>query len=143
MQGLSHAGDPTGVGLTWIQLGEPDGPSVILEKTGGGAGFTTYIALSPGRDTGIFFAVTEGKGAGHIDFFHESNNLLAALANVPPLPPEAHHAPAKNAVTGRVPRPDPELVTAPPSLAGPQTLPQPQTDVARRAPGGLPGRRIP
>ena len=38
-QGLSHAGDPTGIGLAWIQLGDPDGPSTLIEKTGGGAGF--------------------------------------------------------------------------------------------------------
>ncbi|MGD0894130.1 MAG: D-alanyl-D-alanine-carboxypeptidase/endopeptidase AmpH [Terracidiphilus sp.] len=94
MQGLSHAGDPTGIGLAWIQLGDPTTPSVILEKTGGGAGFTTYIALSPSRNTGIFLAVTEGKGKQQIDFYHEANNLLAALANVPPLPPKARPAPS-------------------------------------------------
>jgi len=87
MQGLSHAGDPTGIGLGWIQLGDPDSPSMLMEKTGGGAGFSTYIALSPRRQTGIFLAATYGKGDAQIDFFHEANNLLAALANVPPLPP--------------------------------------------------------
>jgi D-alanyl-D-alanine-carboxypeptidase/D-alanyl-D-alanine-endopeptidase len=86
-QGLSHAGDPTGIGLGWIQLGDPDSPSVLLEKTGGGAGFQTYIALSLKRQTGIFLAVTEGKGRARINFFHEANNLLAAVADVPPLPP--------------------------------------------------------
>jgi D-alanyl-D-alanine-carboxypeptidase/D-alanyl-D-alanine-endopeptidase len=87
VQGLSHAGDPTGIGLAWIQIGDPTSPSALMEKTGGGAGFTTYIALSPDRRTGIFLAATEGKGKQQIDFYHESNNLLAALANVPPLPP--------------------------------------------------------
>ena len=89
MDGLSHAGDPTGVGLAWIQLGDPSTPSAIMEKTGGGAGFSTYIALSPGRKTGIFVAVTEAKNDWRIDLFHEANDLLAALANVPPLPPKA------------------------------------------------------
>jgi len=87
MQGLSHAGDPTGVGLAWIQLGDPSTPSAIMEKTGGGAGFSTYIALSPGRKTGIFVAMTEASNDWRIDLFHETNDLLAALANVPPLPP--------------------------------------------------------
>jgi D-alanyl-D-alanine-carboxypeptidase/D-alanyl-D-alanine-endopeptidase len=76
--------------MGWIQLGDPDGPSALMEKTGGGAGFETYIALSPKRQTGIFLAVTDGKGRAHIGLFHEANNLLAALANVPPLPPKAH-----------------------------------------------------
>jgi serine-type D-Ala-D-Ala carboxypeptidase/endopeptidase len=94
IQGLSHAGDPTGIGLAWIQLGDPTSPSSLLQKTGGGAGFTTYIAISPDRRTGIFLAATEGKGRWQIDFFHEANNLLAALANVPPLPPRLRPAPA-------------------------------------------------
>jgi D-alanyl-D-alanine-carboxypeptidase/D-alanyl-D-alanine-endopeptidase len=91
MQGLSHAGDPTGIGLAWIQLGDPATPSALLEKTGGGAGFTTYIALNPNLHTGVFLAATWGKGDAQVDFFHEANDLLAALANVPPLPPKVHH----------------------------------------------------
>jgi D-alanyl-D-alanine-carboxypeptidase/D-alanyl-D-alanine-endopeptidase len=108
MQGLSHAGDPTGIGLGWIQLGDPDSPSALMEKTGGGAGFSTYIALSPKRQTGVFLAVTEGNGDATIDFYHEANNLLAALANVPPLPPKAHPAPApRNGRTHRRRKPSP------------------------------------
>jgi D-alanyl-D-alanine-carboxypeptidase/D-alanyl-D-alanine-endopeptidase len=92
-QGLSHAGHPTGIGLAWIQLGDPSTPSAIIEKTGGGAGFTTYIALIPSHRTGIFLAATWGKGDAQVDLFHEANNLLAALANVPPLPPRIRKAP--------------------------------------------------
>jgi D-alanyl-D-alanine-carboxypeptidase/D-alanyl-D-alanine-endopeptidase len=88
VQGLSHAGDPTGIGLGWIQLGDPDGPSTLMEKTGGGAGFETYIALSLKRQAGIFVAVTEGERRRQLDLHYEANNLLAALANVPPLPPK-------------------------------------------------------
>lgn len=94
MDGLSHAGDATGIGLAWIQIGDPATPSALLEKTGGGGGFTTYITLSPGHRTGVFLAATWGKSEGHVDLFHEANNLVAALANVPPLPPKAHRAPA-------------------------------------------------
>jgi D-alanyl-D-alanine-carboxypeptidase/D-alanyl-D-alanine-endopeptidase len=105
VQGLSHAGDPTGIGLGWVQLGDPESPSTLMEKTGGGAGFETYIALSPKRQTGVFLAVTDGKGHAQIDFFHEANNLLAALANVPPLPPKAHPAPAVRKRKSRPHRP--------------------------------------
>jgi D-alanyl-D-alanine-carboxypeptidase/D-alanyl-D-alanine-endopeptidase len=65
---------------------------MVMEKTGGGAGFETYIALSPQHQTGIFLAVTEGKGKAHVDFYQESNNLLAALANVPPILQKVHVA---------------------------------------------------
>ena len=90
VQGLSHAGDPTGIGPGWVQIGE--GSSALLEKTGGGAGFETYIALSPGTKTGIFVAATDGKGDSHFDLFHEVNDLLADLANVPPVPPRVRSA---------------------------------------------------
>jgi len=90
--GLNHAGDPTGIGLAWIRLGDPATPSMVMEKTGGGAGFETYIALNPQTKTGVFLAATDGKGDSKIHFFEESNNLLAALAGVPPIPPKAHHA---------------------------------------------------
>jgi D-alanyl-D-alanine-carboxypeptidase/D-alanyl-D-alanine-endopeptidase len=105
VQGLSHAGDPTGIGLGWIQLGDPDGPSALVEKTGGGAGFQTYVALSLKRQTGIVLAVTQGKRRAHINVFHEANNLLAALANVPPLPPRVHPARPVRKRQSHVPQP--------------------------------------
>ncbi len=105
VQGLSHAGDPTGIGMAWIQLGDPDGPSALMQKTGGGAGFETYVALIPKRQTGIFLAVTDGKGGAHIDLYHEANNLLAALAGVPPLPPKAHRVRAAGKRQSRPRRP--------------------------------------
>ena len=43
----------------------PPPPPPSCEKTGGGAGFTTYIALSPSRNTGVFLAATWGKGDVH------------------------------------------------------------------------------
>lgn len=85
VQGLSHAGDPTGIGAGWVQIGE--GSSALLEKTGGGAGYETYIALNLQQKTGVFVAATDGNGSPHFDLFHEVNNLLADLANVPPVPP--------------------------------------------------------
>jgi D-alanyl-D-alanine-carboxypeptidase/D-alanyl-D-alanine-endopeptidase len=105
LRGLSHAGDPTGIGLGWIQLGNPDGPSVLMQKTGGGAGFLTYVALSVKRQTGIFVAVTDGKRRLRVDLFHEANNLLAAVANVPPLPPRARPARAARKRRSSVARP--------------------------------------
>jgi len=109
VQGLSHAGDPTGIGMGWIQLGDPDSPSALMEKTGGGAGFQTYVALSLKRQAGIFLAVTEGKRHMHVNLFHEGNNLLAALANVPPLPPKVHQVRAGRKRPSRVQPPAPAV----------------------------------
>jgi D-alanyl-D-alanine-carboxypeptidase/D-alanyl-D-alanine-endopeptidase len=84
-QGLGHAGVPNGIGLGWVHINQPDDPTMIIEKTGGGAGYTTYIALNPGRHIGIFVAATEGRHAG-TDIFRESNDLLTYLAGLTPVP---------------------------------------------------------
>ncbi len=86
-QGLDHAGEPTGVGLGWIHLLPDDSPSHIIEKTGGGAGFTTYIAINHATRTAIFVAATDGPADMHVNFFTAANQLLLAAAGLPPLPP--------------------------------------------------------
>jgi D-alanyl-D-alanine-carboxypeptidase/D-alanyl-D-alanine-endopeptidase len=85
--GLNHAGEPSGIGLGWIHLLPGDDPSHLVEKTGGGAGFTTYIALNHARRTAIFVAATWGAIDTHYNLFDGANNLLAAVAGLPPLPP--------------------------------------------------------
>jgi D-alanyl-D-alanine-carboxypeptidase/D-alanyl-D-alanine-endopeptidase len=89
--GLNHAGRPTGIGLGWIRLGAAGAPSMILEKTGSGAGFHTYVALTPAEHTAIFIAFTASPDhAGHFDPFLAANNMLLALSNLPPIPEEPH-----------------------------------------------------
>jgi D-alanyl-D-alanine-carboxypeptidase/D-alanyl-D-alanine-endopeptidase len=84
-QGLGRAGVPNGIGLGWVHINQPDDPTTIIEKTGGGAGFTTYIALNPGRHIGIFVAATEDRHAGP-DIFRGSNDLLLYLSGLTPAP---------------------------------------------------------
>jgi serine-type D-Ala-D-Ala carboxypeptidase/endopeptidase len=88
--GLSHAGRPTAIGLGWILLGANTDASHIIEKTGGGAGFTTYIAIHPASHTALFVAATDGPHGWKPGFnlFKASNNALLALAGLPPLPVE-------------------------------------------------------
>ena len=82
-QGIGRAGVPNGIGLGWVHLNQPDDPTMIIEKTGGGAGYTTYIALSPQRHTGIFVAATDGRHQGPT-IFSGSNDLLVYLAGITP-----------------------------------------------------------
>jgi serine-type D-Ala-D-Ala carboxypeptidase/endopeptidase len=86
-KGLDHAGEPTGVGLGWIHILPLDSPSHIVEKTGGGAGFQTYIAINHARHTAIFLAATDGPVDTHVNLFNAANKLLLAVAGLPPLPP--------------------------------------------------------
>jgi serine-type D-Ala-D-Ala carboxypeptidase/endopeptidase len=113
VSGLDHAGAPTGIGLAWMHLGANDDPFHVIEKTGGGAGFLTYIAIHPASHTALFLASTDGlPGAGTRGFnlFKGANNALLALAGLPPLQEEieqrsarprmvrtAHHASTQHA----------------------------------------------
>jgi len=86
--GLDHAGVPTAVGLGWLHLFSATDPSHIIQKTGGGAGFTTYIAFNQARHTAIFVAVTGGPIDTHFNLFKGANNVLLTLAGLPPIPPD-------------------------------------------------------
>ena len=95
-KGLDHAGEPTGVGLGWIHILPIDSPSHIVEKTGGGAGFETYIAINHSRRTAIFLAATDGSVYTHLNLFDAANKLLLAVAGLPPLPPPPPKPAAKH-----------------------------------------------
>jgi D-alanyl-D-alanine-carboxypeptidase/D-alanyl-D-alanine-endopeptidase len=90
IKGLNHAGNPSGIGLGWMRLGRAGNASMIIEKTGSGAGFHTYVALTPKEHTAIFFAFTDGHVRTDADPFGLANNILLALSNLPPLPEEPH-----------------------------------------------------
>lgn len=101
--GLDHAGEPTGVGLGWIHILPLDSPSHIVEKTGGGAGFSTYIAISHSRQTAVFMAMTDGLVETHLNVFNATNKLLLQVAGLPPLPPPAPKPVVKRARRPRHP----------------------------------------
>ena len=86
-KGLDHAGEPTGIGLGWIHILPVDSPSHIIQKTGGGAGFETYIAINHSRHAAIFLAATDGSVDTHLNLFNAANKLLLSVAGLPPLPP--------------------------------------------------------
>jgi serine-type D-Ala-D-Ala carboxypeptidase/endopeptidase len=99
--GLDHAGRPSGIGLGWMHLGANGDVSHVIEKTGGGAGFTTYIAIHPASHTALFVAATEGPARGWKDgfnLFKAANNGLLALAGLPPLA----DSPMRRAATRRL-----------------------------------------
>jgi D-alanyl-D-alanine-carboxypeptidase/D-alanyl-D-alanine-endopeptidase len=85
-KGLDHAGEPTGVGLGWIHMLPVSSDSHLVEKTGGGAGFTTYISINHSRRTAVFLAATWGSQDSHLNIFNATNKLLLAVAGLPPLP---------------------------------------------------------
>ncbi len=85
--GLEHAGIPSGISLGWVHTQPLDSEGEIIEKTGGGAGYLTYIALNQPHHTGIFIAATDGHRP-RVNIFKGANEILLAMAGLPPLPPE-------------------------------------------------------
>jgi D-alanyl-D-alanine-carboxypeptidase/D-alanyl-D-alanine-endopeptidase len=94
-KGLDHAGEPTGIGLGWLHILPLGDPSHIVEKTGGGAGFLTYIAINHARHTAVFVAVTDGGVETHLNVYNGANQLLLAVSGLPPLPPPPPKAVAR------------------------------------------------
>ena len=79
IEGLDLAGKASGLGLGWVQLAPIGKSPAILQKTGGGAGFMSYIALAPGRQIGIFVAVTKVDLEMFTGLTREVNKLVAVL----------------------------------------------------------------
>jgi D-alanyl-D-alanine-carboxypeptidase/D-alanyl-D-alanine-endopeptidase len=103
VSGLDHAGEPSGIGLGWIHTQPLGDPSEIVEKTGGGAGFLTYIVINHARKTAIFIAATDGRVETHLNLFRAANDVLLNLAGLPPLPPEPPRALHRAVAAGRAP----------------------------------------
>jgi len=78
--GFDEAGMMDGLALAWVVVAAHGHMPLILQKSGGGGGFISYIAFIPGRDVGIFVGV---NGVDFTMFFGltmAANELLASLA---------------------------------------------------------------
>lgn len=60
--GFDEAAPMEGLGLGWVMVAAQGIQPMLLEKSGGGAGFMSYIGFAPGRDVGVFVA------ANRVDF---------------------------------------------------------------------------
>jgi D-alanyl-D-alanine-carboxypeptidase/D-alanyl-D-alanine-endopeptidase len=52
----------------------------LLAKSGGGAGFMSYIAFAPGRDVGVFVVINRIDFAAFSALTRTTHKLIAALA---------------------------------------------------------------
>ena len=60
--GLDHAGPANGIGLAWIEQDASPGRPRVLEKTGGGDGFLTYVVIDPVHRAGVFVGFNNVSG---------------------------------------------------------------------------------
>ncbi len=82
--GLDHAGPASGVGLAWIELAPDAGHPRLIEKTGGGYGFMTYVVLDPARRIGVFLAMNRIGGGALRRVAPGANDFVARLAGFNP-----------------------------------------------------------
>jgi serine-type D-Ala-D-Ala carboxypeptidase/endopeptidase len=85
--GIDVAGPANGIGLAWIELAPDPGHPRLIEKTGGGYGFMTYIVLDPERRIGVFLAMNRMSGGDLKRLAQGANDLVATLGGFHPPPP--------------------------------------------------------
>jgi len=78
--GFDEAGTMDGIGLGCVVMAAHDRTPMIVQKSGGGVGFMSYIAFVPGRDVGLFVAVNRLDFAMFYGLTNSANQLLASLA---------------------------------------------------------------
>ncbi len=56
--GMDVPGRADALGLGWVYMKPKNGHPGIIQKTGGGGGFITYMAMNPQANVGAFVVVT-------------------------------------------------------------------------------------
>jgi serine-type D-Ala-D-Ala carboxypeptidase/endopeptidase len=99
--GLDHAGPASGIALAWIEQDASPGRARLLEKTGGGDGFLTYVAIDPVHRAAVFVGFNNVSGHRLGAVAEAADQLVFLLGTEPdtiPIPgaapTPAHSAPA-------------------------------------------------
>ncbi|GJD48122.1 D-alanyl-D-alanine- [Methylobacterium crusticola] len=77
--GFDEAGPMAGLGLGWVMVAPRGIEPALLAKSGGGAGFMSYVAVAPGRGAGVFVAVNRVDLAMFAALTETANTLIANL----------------------------------------------------------------
>ena len=77
--GFDEAAPMAGLGLGWVSVAADGIRPALIEKSGGGAGFMSYVAFAPGRDVGLFVAVNRVDFAMFVALTGAANALIANL----------------------------------------------------------------
>ena len=78
--GFDEAGPMAGLALGWVAVEAQGIQPMLLAKSGGGAGFMSYVAFAPGRDVGVFVAVNRVDFPMFSTLTGAANKLIAEIA---------------------------------------------------------------
>jgi D-alanyl-D-alanine-carboxypeptidase/D-alanyl-D-alanine-endopeptidase len=77
--GFDEAGPMAGLGLGWVTVASEGIRPTLVAKSGGGAGFMSYIAFAPGRGVGLFVAVNRVDFPMFLGLTAAANGVIANL----------------------------------------------------------------
>ncbi|OQP34659.1 D-alanyl-D-alanine-carboxypeptidase/endopeptidase AmpH [Pantoea latae] len=79
VEGMDVPGRADAIGMGWVYMGPKNGRPGIIQKTGGGGGFITYMAMVPQNNVGVFVVVTRSPLTRFSAMSDGVNDLLAEL----------------------------------------------------------------
>lgn len=80
LKGMDVPGDAAALGLGWVSMAAQNGLPAMIQKTGGGGGFITYMAMIPQKSIGVFVVVTRSELTKFTNMSDPVNRLVGALA---------------------------------------------------------------
>lgn len=86
--GMDVPGKADALGLGWVYLAPKNGRPGIVQKTGGGGGFITYMAMVPQSNVGVFVVITRSPLTRFVNMSDGVNDLVSELSGfAPPVTP--------------------------------------------------------
>ncbi|AHG21083.1 beta-lactam-binding protein [Chania multitudinisentens RB-25] len=79
LKGMDVPGEAAALGLGWVYMAPKDGLPGIIQKTGGGGGFITYMAMVPQKNIGVFVVVTRSELTKFVNMSDPVNRLVGDL----------------------------------------------------------------
>lgn len=82
--GMDVPGKADALGLGWVYMAPKNGRPGIIQKTGGGGGFITYMAMIPQRNVAAFVVVTRSPLTRFTNMSNGINDLVVELSENTP-----------------------------------------------------------
>ena len=79
--GMDVPGKADALGLGWVYMAPKNGRPGIIQKTGGGGGFNTYMAMIPQQNIAVFVVMTRKEGSKFSKLTAGVNDMVASLSS--------------------------------------------------------------
>ncbi|WLI78723.1 D-alanyl-D-alanine-carboxypeptidase/endopeptidase AmpH [Kosakonia sp. H02] len=83
--GMDVPGKADALGLGWVYMAPKEGHPGIIQKTGGGGGFITYMAMVPQHNVGVFVVITRSPLTRFTSMSDGANDLVSELSGNKPV----------------------------------------------------------